>query len=296
MPTAPVDEPSRRRYTEPGHTPVEVALPAGDVTEGVVRVGQTVRRPHQVQSLAIAAYLDHLERVGFDGSPRYLGRDGAGRDVLSYLPGRVAGDPPEAWASDLVMLASVGRLVRRLHAASAGFLVDRGFAAPPGSVWASEPATVPDEPGDPPPDDPELVSHLDVTPQNVVVRDGLAVGLLDFDLAGPTTRMLDAYNTAMHWVPLRDPVDVWPTWAGVDQLHRLRVFADAYGLDRADRERLPVVGVLHARRTMRRMRARADQLGGGWARMWAAGVGDLIARRETWLAEHRDELLGALLD
>ena len=49
--------------------------------------------------------------------------------------------------------------------------------------------------------------HLDVTPQNVVVRDGLAVGLVDFDLAGPATALRDSYNAAMHWVPLRAPED-----------------------------------------------------------------------------------------
>ena len=35
-------------------------MPAGDVTDGVVRVGGTIRRPHQPQSLAVAAYLDWL--------------------------------------------------------------------------------------------------------------------------------------------------------------------------------------------------------------------------------------------
>ena len=33
-------------------------MPASDVTDGVVRVGGTILRPHQPQSLAVAAYLD----------------------------------------------------------------------------------------------------------------------------------------------------------------------------------------------------------------------------------------------
>jgi hypothetical protein len=79
----PVTDPAQRRY-HGGDGEPEVELPRGDVTEGVVRVGATVRRPHQPQSLAVAGYLDHLERVGFEASPRYLGRDDAGRDVLTY--------------------------------------------------------------------------------------------------------------------------------------------------------------------------------------------------------------------
>jgi len=282
-----------RYYDDSDPAAPEIELPKGDVTEGVVRVGDTVRRPHQPTSGAVAEYLDHLERVGFDGSPRYLGRDRHGRDVLSYLDGAVPGDPPEAWASDDRLLASVAVLVRRLHAASAGFLAERGFAAPDGSIWHRDRLAL--DPPLPYPE-PELVSHNDVTPQNVVTRDGEAVGLVDFDLAGPTTRLADAYNTAMHWVPLRPPEDVWPTWpaAARNQLARLRLFADAYGLSTEDRVALPALGVERARFSFRRMREAAEQHGGGWARMWAEGVGDATRRREAWLTAHRDDLLAAL--
>jgi Ser/Thr protein kinase RdoA (MazF antagonist) len=263
----------------------EVPLPRGDVTEGVVRVGDTVRRPHQPQSEAVAGYLRHLADVGFDGSPRYLGRDDKGRDVLTYLAGDVAGDPPEPWAADDDLLASVGALLRRLHTASAGYV------PPAGALWRRG-LVVLDPPIEDPP--PELVSHLDVTPQNVVVRDGRAAGLIDFDLAGPTTRLLDVYNTAMHWVPLRPAEDVWPTWTGVDRVARLRRFADAYGLTAGERVALPDLGIAQADRTWLRMRASAEQLGGGWARMWSEGVGDAIRRRQQWLVDHRSELLDAL--
>src|SRR5690606_9909477 len=196
-----------RRYT--GGDGPETELPSGDVTEGVVRVGGTVRRPSQPQSPAVAAYLDHLERAGFDGAPRFLGRDDRGRDVLTFLDGAVAGSPPEPWAADDALLASVGALLRRLHDASEGFLAETGFAAPDGGVWRRDQVPVAVPVPDP---EPELVCHLDVTPQNVVVRGGRAVGLIDFDLAGPGTRLLDAYNTAMHWVPLCAPEDVFPGW------------------------------------------------------------------------------------
>jgi hypothetical protein len=284
--------PALRRWEPDGDEGPEVELPKGDVTEGVVRVGGTVRRPHQPQSLAVAAYLDHLERAGFDGSPRFLGRDAAGRDVVSYLEGDVAGDPPEVWAQDDDLLASVGALVRRLHAASEGFLAATGFAAPEGSVWARNIVRVDVPVPDP---EPELVTHNDVTPQNVVVRDGRAVGLVDFDLAGPAPRLLDVYITAMHWVPLRHPQDVWETWRGLDQARRLRIVADGYGLDRAGREALVPLGIDRADLSWLRMKAYAEELGGGWARMWADGVGDQILRRRDWMRENAARLTGALV-
>jgi len=286
------DHPAARRYLD-NDDDREIELPRGDVTEGVVRVGATVRRPHQPQSLAVAGYLDHLERVGFDGSPRYLGRDSRGRDVLTYLDGDVPGDPPEPWAASDDLLASVGRLLRRLHKASEGYLSDRGFAAPNGSVWPRDlvptPVPVPEL-------IPDIVTHLDVTPQNTVFRDGRAVGLVDFDLAGPAPRLLDAYNTAMHWVPLRPPQDVWPTWQGVNPVARLRVFADGYGLTAEERAALPDLGIERADVSWVRMKAAAETIGGGWARMWAEGVGDAIRRRQAWLTEQKPRLLAALLD
>jgi len=264
-----------RRYIEVGSHD-EIELPAGDVTEGVVRVGDTVRRPHQRQSFAVAAYLDHLERVGFDASPRYLGLDAAGRDVLTFMSGDVAGDPPEPWALTDALLASVARLVKRLHEASEGY-------DPLGEPFATRL-----RPG-------ELVTHMDVTPQNVVVRNGQAVGLIDFDLARPSTRLLDSLNTAMHWVPLRDPVDLRSGSEHLDQFARLRIFADAYEWTVAQRTELPRIAADGATASWARMKERAETLGGGWARMWDEGVGDLILRRREWLLANEPRLIHALV-
>lgn len=276
--------PASRRYRALAGTP-EIALPKGDVTEGVVRVGDTVRRPHQPQSLAVAGYLDHLERVGFAGAPRYLGLDEQGRDVLTFIDGDVPGDPPEAWAADDTALASVATLLRGLHDAS------QGYEPPADAVWRRDLVKVDLPVADPP---TELVSHLDVTQQNVVLRDGRAVALIDFDLAGPTTRLMDVFNTAMWWVPLRPDEDLSPAWQGLDKPARLRLFVDAYGLPRTDRLALPDLGIERADLTWLRMRAAAEQLGGGWARMWDEGVGDAIRRRQAWLVTHRQPLLEAL--
>ncbi|HEX5292664.1 MAG TPA: hypothetical protein VFX25_27660 [Streptosporangiaceae bacterium] len=90
----------------------EVPLLGGDVTEGVVRVGDTVRRPLNPNSALIHALLRHLEAAGFRGAPRFLGIDAAGRAVLSYIEGEVAGRPPPPWIGDEDRMTSVARLVR----------------------------------------------------------------------------------------------------------------------------------------------------------------------------------------
>jgi hypothetical protein len=275
-----------RVFLDSGDEP-EVELPRGDVTDGVVRVGATVRRPHQPQSPAVAAYLDHLAASGFDASPRYLGRDASGRDVLTYLPGDVAGDPPQRWAADEDLLASVAALVRRLNDASLGFPL-RPF---PDAIWHND--LVPFDPPHPMAEG-EFVSHMDVTPQNVVVRDGRAVGLVDFDMAGPTTRWLTAHGVALHWAPLFAPEDVWPTWEGVDQLGRLRIVADGVGLDEPERVEFAERAVQRAETTYAFMRAAAQHRGGGWQRMWDNGVGAQILRRRDWLDASRAQITRSL--
>jgi hypothetical protein len=260
----------------------EIELPAGDVTVGVVRVGDTVRRPHGDTSDHVAAYLRHLEATGFVGAPRYLGRDAKGRDVLTFLDGDVSGDPVDEWAAADDVLPGVARLLRRLHDAGIGYV------SPPR----------PGVPGRPPPRFPEgeerIVAQRDVTPQNTVFRDGVAWGLIDFDLTGETTRSIDLANTAMHWVPLCAPVDRAPVLADVDAGRRLRLMLDAYGRAAVDAELLLHACELRFGGSYAVMHWAAQNLGGGWARMWDEGVGEVIRRRVAWFASVRAELLRSL--
>jgi hypothetical protein len=260
----------------------EVELPAGDVTVGVVRIGDTVRRPRQESSDRVAAYLRHLEAVGFDGAPRYLGIDAQGRDVLTFLDGDVPGSPVEAWAARDDVLPSVARLVRRLHDAS------EGYVAPPRPI----------EPGRPQPlfpeGEPRIVAQRDVTPQNTVFRDGEAWGLIDFDLSDWTTRSIDLANTALHWVPMCDPVDREPVYEHVDVAHRLRLMLDGYGRDVVSAAQLLHACELRFAGSYAIMKWAGENLGGGWARMWDEGVGEVIERRVAWFASVRDDLASRL--
>lgn len=269
---------------------VEVALPKGDVTEGVVRVGDTVRRPRQEQSAFVAAYLGHLAEVGFAGAPRFLGVDDRGRDVLDYVAGDVPGAPPESWACTDEVVAGIGGLVRALHDASAGWV------PPVELAWFGRDTVVPDLPAELADlvGVPELVAHCDVTPQNVVFRAGRPVALIDFDLARPTRRVLDLVTTAMWWVPLQAPADRAPAQAGVDVPARLRLLLDAYGLPAGARAELLDVAGPHWRRGWYAMRHHARHRGGGWARMWDEGVGEIIERRCAWFAAERPALAAAI--
>jgi hypothetical protein len=263
----------------------EVELPKGDVTEGVVRVGDTVRRPHSDTSPGVAAYLAHLASVGFDRAPRYLGRDDKGRDILTFLGGDVPGDnDPPAWAMTTAALASVARLTRALHDASEGYQPHQPIR--------------PRDPSRPmptfPAGEPRLISQRDITPGNTVFRDGEAWGLIDFDLSDETTRSIDLANTAMHWVPMRAPSDRRPADVDVDVGLRLRTMLDAYGRDAVSATLLLEACEMRFTGGYAAMKWAAEHLGGGWARMWNEGVGEVSRRRVAWFATVREELAMAL--
>ncbi len=70
----------------------ETPLIGGSVA-GATRVGDTVRRSMGPWSDAVHDLLRHLESVDFAGAPRFLGIDGAEREVLSWIDGVAATNP-----------------------------------------------------------------------------------------------------------------------------------------------------------------------------------------------------------
>ncbi|MFI6455863.1 phosphotransferase [Streptosporangium amethystogenes] len=253
----------------------EIPLLGGDVTDGVVRVGDTVRRPSRASTASVHALLRHLERSGFEGAPRALGVDERGREVLSYVEGGSAARPLPGYALSGESLAALARLLRGFHDAA------EGFVPPPGAVW---------EGGSNDDAAPKLIGHCDVNLDNVIFRDGLPVALIDFDMARPTTRLFDVVTTLRHWAPIADPVDLEPLQRRLEVGPRLRLFCDAYGLAPRDRRRLLDLARLRFDRSYQVMRARAEAGSGGWARMWAGGAGVRIRRARVWLETHQDEL------
>jgi aminoglycoside phosphotransferase (APT) family kinase protein len=145
-----------------------------------------------------------------------------------------------------------------------------------------------------PAEEPRIVTQRDLTPQNTVFRNGLAWGLVDFDLTDWTTRSVDLANTAMHWVPLCDPVDRAAVYANADVAARLRLMLDAYGREIVSAERFLHAAGLRFAGAYAIMRWAAENLGGGWARMWEQGVGDVIRRRVAWFDAVREDLTRAL--
>ncbi len=81
------------------HDAESIPLSGGNVSLGVVRVGDTVRRPVGPHARSVHRLLRHLERNGFAQAPRVLGHDEEGREVLSFIPGSTD-FPNDLWTSE----------------------------------------------------------------------------------------------------------------------------------------------------------------------------------------------------
>jgi hypothetical protein len=176
-----------------------LVLPGGNLG-GAVRVGATVRRPVGPWTPAVHALLRHLDGRVPD-VPRVLGFDESGREVLTFLPGTVV--PVQVEEQTLARVRSMASWTGLLHAAVAGF--DH-----PGP-WRMWPVPA-----------PTLVGHNDVAAYNVAFDGDDVVGIFDWDLAGPTTPLLELGFLAWNAVPLHADV-------GADRAAEvLTVIADAY--------------------------------------------------------------------
>ena len=259
--------------------PAETLLHGGTTNAGqVVRVGDTVRRPLRPTSGATHALLEYLERVGFDGAPRFQGVDECGREVLSYIPGEAAIGPASPHFLSEAALVSVAELLRRYHDAVIDF-------DPTGLQW---PPSVPE-----PFRRPGLISHNDPNLDNVIFDGGRAVALIDFDLAAPGSVAWDLACAARLWAPLRAPDDT-PARTRGRSLERLRLFADAYGADAAEREAMIAAFVAchdWCYAIVRRAVSNGHVAFGMW---WSADGRRRAIRTRRWLAEHDAELRAAL--
>ena len=256
----------------------EIVLPGGMTNAGLVcRVGDTVRRPQRRTSPATVALLTHLERVGFEGAPHYLGVDHLGREVLSYIPGQAAIHPYAGWMLEDEALISVAELLRSYHDAVTSF-------DPSGYEW---PHPVPPRFQD------GLVSHNDPNLDNIIFADGRAVALVDFDLAGPGSRAWDLACCARLWAPLRSPRDA-PEELRSRSFARVALFAGAYGASAEQRARM-VEALVACHDWCYEIVGRAAADGHEvFGLYWRGGGRSRAQRTNRWLARHGRELRAVL--
>lgn len=200
---------------------MDEVLPGGVANAGsVVRRGEFVLRPSNPHSEAVHDFLRELRSTGFEGASMPVEIQADGRERLVFIEGDVPVPPFPAWAQTDDALVSIAALMRSFHEASSR--VPIGLA-----TWSDELAD---------PIGGSMICHNDVCLENVVFRHGRAIGLLDFDYAAPGRPIFDFAAFARMCVPIDDDLSARRLGFGkVDRPARLRLVADAYGLDANER-------------------------------------------------------------
>ena len=175
----------------------EIPLSGGRVTPGVVRVGDTVRKPVTENSEFVRSLLEHLTSNGSDFSPSFLGIDESERDVLTFIGGDV---PEELAYFDEKTLRAAATLIRKFHDMSSDLVATDAASGI------------------------EVACHNDLSPCNFVFRSETPVAIIDFDAAAPGSRANDLGYAAWLWLDLGSlDIDV------SEQQRRLATFLEAYG-------------------------------------------------------------------
>lgn len=243
----------------------ELQLAGGNASGEVLRVGSTVRKTWTESSGSVQAFMDTVRGRGVD-VPAPLGRDEQGRQVIEFVPGRLAMNTDLSRAD----LRRVGSIVRSIHDAS----VD--FVPAPDAVWET---AIP-APGT------ELICHNDLAPWNLIIGERWV--FIDWDAAAPSTRLWDLAYAAQAFA-LSDV-----TRPPQDAAGDLAAFVDGYDPDIGLRDELP--STMH-RRTAAMLSLLQSGHGAGrepWASMFDEGHGDHWAAVSQYVGSNQPIWAAAL--
>ncbi|WP_234986681.1 phosphotransferase enzyme family protein [Demequina sp. NBRC 110055] len=186
----------------------------------VRRMGDLVERPAGEWTPAVHRLLRHLSARGIADIPLPVATDGE-RETVTFVDGEVPAYPMPRWIWTEEALESSATLLRRLHDATVGADQEGPWRSP-----VREPA--------------EVICHQDFAPYNLVFRDGVAVGVIDWDFAVPGPRVWDLAYLAYRIVPLTTE-DMGDGLDSAARSRRLAALLHAYGTDVAAAEVLAVV-------------------------------------------------------
>ncbi|MEU6718293.1 phosphotransferase [Nonomuraea sp. NPDC046802] len=150
----------------------------------------------------MASLLKIFDQQNFAGAPKYLGQVD-GKDIFTYI----VGDVPakfQPWSNGQVRAAA--RLLREMHDATRGSDLAGRF---------------------------DVVCHHDPGPNNAVFQNEIPIAFIDFEQAAPGGRLEDVAYMAWTW-----SISSKQTMALGEQAAQVRLIADTYGLQEAERHAL----------------------------------------------------------
>lgn len=232
----------------------ESVLVGGRTATEIVRIGNTVRRPIGPHSEFTHTLLKLLEEKSFNHSPRFLGIDKKGREILTFMEGEVS-HGERIWTDD--QLVTTAQMLKSFHDATAG------------SELAGE---------------KEVVCHNDIAPWNTILKNNVPTAFIDFDDVSPGNRIDDFAYFLWTFLELGSGVS-----ADI-QANKIRILCEAYGLV-ADNKLVSAIleqqEKILAKREMLAKNATDQE-----AREFSASKVDIIHSEIEWVKANRSALIG----
>lgn len=246
----------------------------------IIKSNDKVVRPGNLWTIYVHNFLKYLLDNGFANIPTPYGIDEDGNEIVSYVEGVVYNDGlPECFLCDGV-LVSVAKLLRRYHDIGAGY-IDKLTG---NEIWMLE-NQLP----------MEVMCHGDFAPYNVTFVDDVVSGIIDFDTLHPGPRLWDIAYAVYRWIPVVSPENPEYRDCLDEQIRKLKVFVDAYGLNEASRKELPTMMIKRIESLIIYMKKQAGLGNEDFARNIADGHMTLYQQDVEYISEHKEKIVCGII-
>lgn len=184
----------------------------------IQKVKNTVVRPANVWTPTVHKFLRFINENGADFVPIPYKIDGD-KEIISYIEGDVFNETlPDSFSKDN-MIVSAAELLSKFHSFSQEYVkhIDNDC------IWMLKPNYP-----------IEIICYGDFAPYNTVIGNDRAIAMIDFDTIHPGSRLWDVSYGVYRWIPFTDE----PNEKFEENMRRVRLFLDVYGMETESRKKL----------------------------------------------------------
>jgi thiamine kinase-like enzyme len=202
------------------------------------KIDNKVVRPANKWTKTVHEFLNFINEKGADFVPIPYGVKN-GMEIVSFLEGQVYHEPlPEIFGEES-MIISAAELLAKFHGYSAQYLPSITEKC----TWML-PSKQPTE----------IICHGDFAPYNTVIVNHKASAIIDFDTLHPGSKLWDVAYAVYRWVPFVNEAEE----NFGENMKKVRLFLDAYGLDKKSRAYLIPVLIERLQSLMAFMQSEAE--------------------------------------
>jgi hypothetical protein len=236
----------------------EIPFSSGESNRNVVKVGDTVRKEPAENCEFVRKVMTELTNNNFNYSPKYLGVDDKGREIMTY----VEGEQMNHTEISLDLMKQTFGALRQFH-----------------DIFSKSELKGAEE----------TLIHTDFAPWNLIVKDNKLVGVLDFDDVKPGRRISDVAYVC--WTFL----DIGSTDSNFTEEEVYRYLQDlikAYGyIDTSD---FVDVLLLEQNRILKYREGRVEEVEEGDEKEYRKVLCEEIRKEIEWVKRNRENIDRAL--